>query len=238
MLNQDTLINVLIFLKQATTTERVPIVARSYDLSLLPSLQEQAAFFKEQSLDLVVFCEKEYGEFLAMIDEQNAKTDDAAAKESLEEIYDFAASRLEALQEMMRDEVAAIEEWQKSLYNVEKTGDTALWADIAEEMLNDADFKTDANEFKSWAIAEMLSLKRGVNEVLSDWKAAIEEGSTVELAQFIEALEAMEDEENDFEDNSCCDDDEDGCCDTDSSDGCCGKQDPCCRVESDEVDEK
>ncbi|MEI7580323.1 MAG: hypothetical protein WCJ17_00845 [bacterium] len=211
-------------------------MARSYDLSLLPSLQEQAAFFKQQSLDLVAFCEKEYTAFLAVVDLQNAKTDDAAIKESLEEIYEFAASRLEALQDMMRDEVMAVEEWQKSLSQVEKTRDTALWADVAEEMLENADFKTDANEFKAWATGEMASLKRGVDEVLADWRAAVEEGNATDLAQFIEALESMEDEEAEGE---CCEDDEDGdcCANDDTDDDCCGRQDPCCRVEADEDEE-
>jgi len=211
-------------------------MARSYDLSLLPSLQEQAAFFKQQSLDLVAFCEKEYTAFLAAVDLQNAKTDDAAVKESLEEIYEFAASRLEALQDMMRDEVMAVEEWQKSLSQVERTRDTALWADVAEEMLENADFKTDANEFKAWATGEMASLKRGVDEVLADWRAAVEEGNATDLAQFIEALESMEDEEAEGE---CCEDDEDGdcCANDDSDDECCGRQDPCCRVEADEDEE-
>jgi hypothetical protein len=210
-------------------------MARSYDLSLLPSLQEQAAFFKQQSLDLIAFCEKEYNAFLAIVDLQNEKTDDAAVKESLEEVYDFAASRLEALQEMMRDEIMAVEEWQKALTQVEKTRDTALWADVAEEMLENADFKTDANEFKAWATGEMASLKRGVDEVLSDWRAAVEEGNATDLAQFIEALESMEEEESEGE---CCEDDEDGdCCVEDEDDACCGRQDPCCRAESDEADE-
>ncbi|MDQ5890660.1 MAG: hypothetical protein QG604_534 [Candidatus Dependentiae bacterium] len=210
-------------------------MARSYDISLLPSLQEQAAFFKQQSLELVKFCEDEYGRFLALIDAQSDKTEDAETIEDLQEIYAFAASRLEALQEMMQQEVDAIEDWQKMLDRVALTGDTALWADVAEEMITEGDFKADAHEFKAWATEEMVSLKRGVNEVLVDWQSAIEEGNIADLAKFIEAIDEMEEEEAE---GNCCLDDE--CSDEecgDDSDECCGKQDPCCRTE-DEQDEE
>lgn len=213
-------------------------MARSYDLSLLPALQEQAAFFKQQSLDLVTFCEAEYGRFLSMIDVQSAKTDNAENIENLEEIYSFAAGRLEALQEMMQEEVTAIEDWQRSLDRVAMTGDTGLWADVAEEMIEDGDFKADTNEFKAWSTAEMASLKNGVSEVLGDWQSAIEEGSTADLAKFIEALDDMEAEEAEMEDEGCCDDEEceDDECGMDADD-CCGKQDPCCRLEDEEESE-
>lgn len=218
-------------------------MARSYDLSLLPSLQEQAAFFKQQSLELVSFCEEEYGRFLEAVDAQSDKTDDAATLESLEEVYSFAADRLEALQEMMASEVAGIEDWQKMLDRVAQTGDTALWADVAQEMLEDGDFKENAHDFKAWAIEEMVSLKRGVTDVLDDWKAAIAEGNAADLARFIEAIDEMEDEESEGE--TCCDDEEcadscEGearCCDEEEEEGCCGRQDPCCRLSEDEDEE-
>lgn len=214
-------------------------MARSFDISLLPALQEQAVFFKNQSLELVSFCEEEYGRFLAFIDSYSDTTEDAEALENLEEIYAFAAGRLEGLQEMMQQEVAGVEDWQKMLDRVALTGDTALWADVAEEMINQGDFKTDTNEFKAWATEELVSLKRGVSEVLSDWQSAIEEGNITDLAKFIEAIEEMEEEEAEGE---CCTDEEcedDECgmdCD-DESDECCGRQDPCCRTESDDEDE-
>lgn len=218
-------------------------MARSYDLSLLPSLQEQAAFFKQQSLELVSFCEEEYGRFLAVVDAQSDKTEDAEMLESLEEVYSFAADRLESLQEMMASEIAGIEDWQKMLDRVAQTGDTALWADVAQEMLEDGDFKENAHDFKAWAIEEMVSLKRGVTDVLDDWKAAIEEGNAADLARFIEAIDEMEEEESDGE--TCCDDEEcedsceeeASCCDEDEEEGCCGRQDPCCRLTDDEDEE-
>jgi len=217
-------------------------VARSYDISLLPSLVEQAAFFKKQSQELVQFCQDEYGKFLSMLDEQSNRTDDAGALEDLEIIYTFAADRLEALQEMMSQEISGIEDWERSLERVSATGDTALWADVAQEMLEDGDFKKDTNEFKAWVASEMANLRSGVTEVLSDWRAAIEEGSIKDLARFVEALDDMEAEEAEFEDSDeCCDDDEEcsaeGC--DDEQEGCCGKQDPCCRTEGaeDEDDE-
>ena len=214
-------------------------VARFYDISLLPSLQEQAAFLKQQSIELVEFCEAEYGRFLTLVDAQSEKTESAQDIESLEEIYAYAASRLEDVQEMISGEVEAIEEWQKTLERVAATGDTALWADVAEEMLNDADFKSDANEFKAWAVSEMSSLKRGVVEVLSDWEATILEGNAADLAKFVEAIAEMEDEEVDLEGgDECCDEDEE-CgdeCSEREEDDCCGRKTPCCRTEEEDED--
>lgn len=214
-------------------------MARTFDISLLPSLQEQAAFFKNQSLELVSFCEDEYGRFLNFIDSYSDNTEDADIIESLEEIYSFAASRLEGLQEMMQQEVEGVEDWQKMLDRAAATGDTALWAEVADEMINQGDFKADANEFKAWATEEMASLKRGVTEVLSDWQAAIEEGNVTDLAKFIEAIDEMEEEEAEGE---CCSDDEcedDECGEEcDESDECCGKQSPCCRTAGEEDEDE
>ncbi len=216
-------------------------MARSYDISLLPSLQEQLRFFKTQSYELLGFCEAEYGKFLAVIDAQSSATEDQATIDNLEDIYEFASERLEALKVMMTDEISALEEWEKSLSKVELTGNTALWAEVASEMIDDADFKPNAAEFIDWATTEMEGLRSSVLDVLTDWQAAIQEGNVAELAKFIEALDDMEAEEADFEDQ-CCDKDEcdsEDCeqseCETDNE--CCGRQDPCCRT-SDEEDEE
>lgn len=213
-------------------------MARFYDISLLPSLQEQAAFLRQQSLELVEFCEAEYGRFLTLVDAQSEKTESAEDIESLEEIYSYAASRLEDVQEMITSEVEAIDEWQKTLERVAATGDTALWADIAEEMLNDADFKADANEFKAWAVSEMSTLKRGVVEVLSDWEATILEGNAADLAKFVEAIAEMEEEEAELEGDECCDGEEE-CgeeCSDRGEDDCCGRKTPCCRTDKEDED--
>jgi len=238
---QATLIFVLHSILYTILTERVPIVARSYDISLLPALQEQLAFFKAQSYELLGFCEAEYGKFLAAVDAQSSATEDQETIDNLEDIYEFASERLEALKVMMTDEISALEDFEKSLSKVALTGNLSLWADVSTEMIEDADFKTNAAEFIDWATTEMEGLKSSVVDVLTDWQAAIQEGNSAELAKFIEALDDMEAEDADFEDQ-CCDNEECDSTDCESDecetdDECCGKQDPCCRT-SDEEDEE
>jgi len=214
-------------------------VARSYDISLLPSLQEQAEFLKQNTQELVRFCENEYGAFLALVDAESLKNKDNDVRQNLEDIYGYASARLEALQDMMAEEMQGIEDWEKMLKRVEETGDQGLWQDVSSEMIEDGDFKTTTAEFNAWVIEQMTSLKKGVVEVLGDWSASIEEGETENLARFMEALEEMEDEES--EGQECCDSDEE-CgseCD-DEGDECCGRQTPCCRgsEEQEDLDEE
>jgi hypothetical protein len=214
-------------------------MARSYDIELLPQLLEQTQFFRAQCDELVGFCQTEYGAFLTFIDKAGESADNDADREVYEYIYGFAEARLEALQSMMNDESESARDLEAALLHIQKTGNTEVWNDLANEMISDGEYREKTEDFKAWVLEEMESLRSSVNELLGDWKSAIAEGDSAQLAQFMEALQSIEEEgfedEDDSYDGQCgdeCDDDDD-CCDQD--DGCCGRQTPCCREDDDEA---
>lgn len=212
-------------------------MSQTYQMNLLPVLQEQVAFYQEKHSELTGHIEKVYGDFLKFVDGKS-ETMDGEHLDALQMVYHLASVRLEMLQSMLAEEAESTAFWGKKLDDVAQSRDDQAWQDVATAMFEDGDYRLDVNEFKTMIIEDVTDMKEGLTDLLEDWREAIEEGEVLQVAALLESLMDMEeddqepgDEEGDCEPGSAC------CNNADNEEGdgaCCGRQDPCCRSGSDD----
>lgn len=213
-------------------------MAKTYQINLLPLLQEQVAFYQAQHGDLTKHIEKLYGDFLKYVDGKSEKMD-GAELDALQMVYHLAATRLEMLQSMLGEEAEITEFWGKKLSDVDASRDDAAWQEVATAMFEDGDYRLEVNDFKTMIIEDVTEMKEGLGDLLEDWQEAIEEGEVLQVAALLESLVDMEDDENEPEDDDACDTKEGGACCDNAEEGeeggeCCGQQTPCCRSGQDD----
>jgi|GEM_PF-2538500 len=221
------------------------MTTKTYELSLLPTLREQAQLFCSYNDQVEAHLEKEYGSFLAFIDQQSESSQGSDVYEDLRSVYGLVAERQEKLLGMLAEEQEELGDLIKLFNEMEEKGESEKFAELAHDLVDEGDYKTDTKVFRGWMDEEVKDLNSEISEIVADWKAAVEEGKALELARVLEAINSDEDpdgEDDDlarlFEEFGEGDESENaagGCCRAAQSDdeeaGCCGRQDPCCRDE-------
>lgn len=212
-------------------------MAKTYDISLLPSLQSQVLFYREKNSELTAHVEGAYQNFLSFVDAQSETFAERDEYDDLQRVYQLATERMEALVKVLGEEREDVEYWEKQIEKVSESRDPEHWNDIAVELIEGGDYRADAEEFKSWVTQTSSELEKELTDVLEDWHACIEEDRVPELAKLLEVIASdeegkeddydpfaeLEESEDDAPQKSCCSSAEQG------RGGCCGRRVPCCR---------
>lgn len=214
-------------------------MAKTYDISLLSSLQEQVAFYDKKHEETLASIQKMYTEFLEYLDGKSGDYADRPEYEDLQHIYEVTSSRLDRLVTLLDEEREATSYWTKQLTKVADGRDPELWNDLATTLIENNEYCEDASEFKSWVEEETGLLKKEMNEVFVDWRSTINEGHIKTLARLLDALNAEGDEDKspsevdiiEALEQEAAPRKEGGCCSSaeTKSGPCCGRQTPCCR---------
>jgi hypothetical protein len=212
-------------------------MAKTYDISLLPSLQEQVLFYGEKNSDLTAHVEGAYQDFLSFVDAQSDAFASRPEYEDLQRVYQLANERMEALVKLLGEEREDVEYWGKQLEKISETRDPQQWQEVAVELIENGDYRADSGEFKAWVTQTSSELKEELSGVLEDWQACVTEDRVPELAKLLEVLASDEAEAADdydpFAELNESDDEEkpEGGCSSaqEASGGCCGRQTPCCK---------
>ena len=228
-------------------------MSKSYHISLIEKVREQMQYLHAHNNTFRTEIEAEYQGFLTYLDsksQQYANTDDY---DRLQQVYAFVSGRVEMLHRILKAEEEDNELLSKELDRIEKEGNQAEWDELASELFEEADYKENTADFKTFVDGEGSELRKDTKGLIADWRNCVEEDRLSELAMLLEAIAEDEEEGDDELDfaldpeggadfgprehrGSCVTDSEGDECRTVENfekDGCCGRKDPCCRTEGD-----
>lgn len=163
-------------------------MARVYDISLLPALREQVAFYHQKNEELSAHVEQAYETFLTSVDSKSESLSGDDSYDDLQRVYQMVCDRKEALLAVLDQEQDDIEFWEKKLRELDGKTDHEQWQSIATELIEDGDYRLDTKEFITWLTQQSTELQQELTELLEDWHAAVEEGAIKELATLLEVL--------------------------------------------------
>lgn len=163
-------------------------MARVYDISLLPALREQVAFYHQKNEELSAHVEQAYETFLNFVDSKSESLSGDESYDDLQRVYQMVCDRKEALLAVLDQEQDDIEFWEKKLGELNEKTDHEQWQSIATELIEDGDYRLDTKEFITWMTQQSTELQQELTELLDDWHAAVEEGAIKELSTLLEVL--------------------------------------------------
>jgi len=199
-----------------TIFERLPV-------SRLQTVIEQTSFLLESQKEALAECSSMFEGLLqslkARVGEFPMGSADAEALERIAVLVEAQAARIS---EDATIDIEFLTEQLDALTKVAALNNPAQAQALLAMIIDEDTEVTDTETFKEEVTAESESSKQSLLAMINDIKDAINEGSAEEVAEYLESILAIEEDENLEENEACCDDEE--CADEecgDSEEGAC-----------------
>ncbi len=194
-------------------------------MNKLQTLIEQTSFLLDHQKQALADCEGMFGELLATVNTQAAKTSPETDEgEAINRIATVLQNQSDRLLEDASHDVTFLTEQLEALTKIAAVSDQTKRTEMLSMMIEDSEEIKDTAEFKQIVLEESAASKESLVAMLSDIKDAINEGNIEEVAEYLESVFG---EDADGQDDDCCDDeececddDDGGCCDDEDGEGC------------------
>lgn len=206
-------------------------------MSRLQTIIEQTSFLLESQKEALAECGSMFEDLLkavkARIAEYPMGSADGAALERVAQLIEAQSARLN---EDATIDIEFLTEQVDALNKIALLNNPAQAQELLNMIVDENAEVVDTETFKQEVQAESETSKQSLMLMVSDIKDAVNEGSAEEVAEYLESILAMDDEEG--LDENCCDDEE--CEDEDcgmDEEGGCGSEGGCgCSSEGEEAD--
>jgi hypothetical protein len=206
-------------------------------VSRLQTIIEQTSFLLESQKEALAECGSMFEDLLkavkARIAEYPMGSADGAALERVAQLIEAQSARLN---EDATIDIEFLTEQVDALNKIALLNNPAQAQELLNMIVDENAEVVDTETFKQEVQAESETSKQSLMLMVSDIKDAVNEGSAEEVAEYLESILAMDEEEG--LDENCCDDEE--CEDEDcgiEEEGGCGSEGGCgCSSEGEEAD--
>jgi hypothetical protein len=195
----------------------------------LENLIEQTAFLLEKQKEAQKDCKEIFQDLLAVIKaklEKGRNDDEEVA--ALEKAFSLIEQQASHLTQEAQLDIDFLTEQTEVLKKIQDVKDPAAAREMLAMLIDEDEEVKELASFKDEVNEEAVASRQNLVAMVSDIKEAIQEGSSQEVATYLESIldfnemdEDADHDEDDCEDDDCCDDEEeeDGCC---GSGGGCG----------------
>ncbi len=198
-------------------------------MSRLQTIIEQTSFLLESQKEALAECGSMFEDLLKAVNARIAEypigSADGAALERVAQLVEAQSARIN---EDANLDIEFLTEQLDALSKISTLDNPVQAQELLAMIIDENAEVVDTETFKQEVQAESETSKQSLILMISDIKDAVNEGSAEEVAEYLESILAIE-EEDGMDNENCCDDEEcdDDACGEDEDEEGCGSEDGC-----------